>query len=48
MKCNEDEIKDKIKNDFGNKGYNGKEIDSILKKFPEIYSLILKEKSIEQ
>ena len=48
MKCSEDEIKDKIKNDFGNKGYNGKEIDSILKKFPEIYSLILKEKSIEQ
>jgi serine/threonine protein kinase len=48
MKCNEDEIKDKIKDDFGNKGYNGKEIDSILKKFPEIYSLILKEKSIEQ
>ena len=48
LKCNEDEIKDKIKDDFGNKGYNGKEIDSILKKFPEIYSLILKEKSIEQ
>ena len=48
LKCNEDEIKDKIKKDFGNKGYNGKEIDSILKKFPEIYSLILKEKSIEQ
>ena len=48
MKCNEDEIKDKIKDDFGKKGYNGKEIDSILKKFPEIYSLILKEKSIEQ
>ena len=48
MKCSEDEIKDKIKDDFGNKGYNGKEIDSILKKFPEIYSLILKEKSIEQ
>ena len=48
MKCDEDEIKDKIKDDFGNKGYNGKEIDSILKKFPEIYSLILKEKSIEQ
>ena len=48
MKCSEDEIKDKIKDDFGNQGYNGKEIDSILKKFPEIYSLILKEKSIEQ
>ena len=48
MKCSEDEIKDKIKDDFGNKGYNGKEIDSILKKFPDIYSLILKEKSIEQ
>ena len=48
MKCSEDEIKDKIKDDFGNKGYNGKEIDSILKKYPEIYSLILKEKSIEQ
>ena len=48
MKCSEDEIKDKIKDDFGKKGYNGKEIDSILKKFPEIYSLILKEKSIEQ
>ena len=48
MKCSEDEIKDKIKDDFGNKGYNGKEIASMLKKFPDIYSLILKEKSIEQ
>ena len=48
MKCDEDEIKDKIKDDFGNKGYNGKEIDLMLKNFPEIFSLILKEKSIEQ
>ena len=48
MKCDEDEIKDKIKGDYVNKGYNGKEIDLILKNFPEIFSLILKEKSIEQ
>ena len=48
MKCDDDEIKDKIKDDFGNKGYNGKEIDLMLKNFPEIFSLILKEKSIEQ
>ena len=42
------EIKNKLKTELGNNGYNENEIDLTVKKFPEIYSLILKEKSIEQ
>ena len=41
-------IKDKVIKELENKKYNQEEIDLIIQKLPEIFSLILKEKSIEQ
>ena len=48
IKCNDDEIKKKIKEELKNKGFNEKEIDLTSQKLNQIISLILKEKSIEQ
>ena len=48
MKFDDDNIKHKIKDYMGNKGYNEKDIELAIKNIPEIVSLILKEKSIEQ
>ena len=47
-KYDEEKIKDKIKDDFNKKGCDEKDINLILQKYPEIFSLIIKEKSIEQ
>jgi len=41
-------IKNKVIKELENQKYNQKEIDLIIQKLPEIFSLILKEKSIEQ
>ena len=41
-------IKDKVIKELENQKYNQKEIDLTIQKLPEIFSLILKEKSIEQ
>ena len=41
-------IKDKVIKELEDKKYNQKEIDLTIQKLPEIFSLILKEKSIEQ
>ena len=43
----EEKVKEKIKDDFGNKGYNEKDVNLIIQKYNDIFSLILKEKSID-
>ena len=48
LKYDEEKIKDKIKDDFNKKGCDEKDINLIIQKYPEIFSLIIKEKSIEQ
>ena len=48
MKNDEEKIKDRIKDDFHKKGCDEKDINLIIQKYPEIFSLIIKEKSIEQ
>ena len=48
MKYDEEKIKDKIKDDFNKKGCDEKDVNLIIQKYPEIFSLIIKEKSIEQ
>ena len=48
MKYDEEKIKDKIKDDFNKKGCDEKDINLIIQKYPEIFSLIIKEKSIDQ
>ena len=47
-KYDEEKIKDKIKDDFNKKGCDEKDVNLIIQKYPEIFSLIIKEKSIEQ
>ena len=44
----EEKVKEKIKDDFGNKGYNEKDVNLVIQKYNEIFSLILKEKSIDK
>ena len=46
-KYNKDEVIEKIKNDFGNKGFNENEINSAIQKIPEIFDIIIKERNIE-
>ena len=48
MKYDEEKIKDKIKDDFNKKGCDEQDINLIIQKYPEIFSLIIKEKSIDQ
>ena len=48
MNNDEEKIKDKIKDDFNKKGCDEKDINLIIQKYPEIFSLIIKEKSIDQ
>ena len=47
-KYDEEKIKEKIKDDFNKKGCDEKDVNLIIQKYPEIFSLIIKEKSIEQ
>ena len=48
LKYDEEKIKDRIKDDFHKKGCDEKDINLIIQKYPEIFSLIIKEKSIDQ
>ena len=48
IKTNEDIVEEKIKKFLEDKKYNEREIDLTIKKIPEIFSLILREKRIEQ
>ena len=48
MQCDKDKVKEKIKNDFGNKGFSEKEIESAIQRIPEIFDIIKKERIIEQ
>ena len=46
--CDKDKIRENIKDYLENKGFNKNEIDLSIKKFEDIFSLILREKNIEQ
>ena len=48
IKTNEDIVEEKLKKFLEDKKYNEREIDLTIKKIPEIFSLILREKRIEQ
>ena len=48
LNSNDEEIKNKLKEELKNKGFNEKEIDLTIQKLNQIISLILKEKSIDQ
>ena len=43
-----EKVIEKIKNDFGNKGFNEKDIESAIQKIPEIFNIVKKERIIEQ
>ena len=48
IKYDKDKVEEKIKKDFGNKGFTEKEIESAIQKIPEIFAVVLKERIIEQ
>ena len=48
IKCDKDKVEEKIKNDFGDKGFSEKEIESAIEKIPEIITIVSKERNIEQ
>ena len=48
IKYDKDKVEEKIKKDFGNKGFTKKEIESAIQKIPEIFAVVLKERIIEQ
>ena len=48
IKYDKDKVEEKIKNDFGNKGFKEKEINLAIQKIPEIFAIVLKERIIEQ
>ena len=48
IKYDKDKVEEKIKKDFGNKGFTEKEIKSAIQKIPEIFAIVLKERIIEQ
>ena len=47
-KYDKDKVEEKIKNDFGNKGFTQDDIESAIEKIPEIFDIILKERIIDQ
>ena len=47
IKYDKDKVEEKIKKDFGNKGFTEKEIESAIQKIPEIFAIVLKERIIE-
>jgi hypothetical protein len=47
-KYDKDKVEEKIKNDFGNKGFTQDDIESAIEKIPEIFDVILKERIIDQ
>ena len=48
IKYDKDKVEQKIRNDFGNKGFSIKEIEAAIQKIPEIFAIVLKERIIEQ
>jgi NIMA (never in mitosis gene a)-related kinase len=48
IKYNKEKVEEKIKNDFGNKGFNEKDINNAIQKIPEIFAVVLKERIIQQ
>ena len=48
IKYDKEKVEEKIKNDFGNKGFNEKDINNAIQKIPEIFAVVLKERIIQQ
>ena len=48
IKYDKDKVEEKIKNDFGNKGFKEKEINCAIQKIPDIFAIVLKERTIDQ
>ena len=48
IKYDKDKVEQRIRNNFGNKGFNNKEIEAAIQKIPEIFAIVLKERIIEQ
>ena len=48
IKCDKEKVKEKIKNDFGNKGFSEKEIESAIQRIPDILAIVSRERIIEQ
>jgi NIMA (never in mitosis gene a)-related kinase len=48
IKYDKVKVEEKIKNDFGDKGFNEKDINLAIEKLPEIYEIVKKERVIEQ
>ena len=48
IKYDKVKVEEKIKNDFGDKGFNEKDIDLAITKLPEIFEIVKKERIIEQ
>ena len=46
IKYDKDKVEEKIKNEFGNKGFKEKEINLAIQKIPEIFAIVLKERII--
>ena len=48
IKYDKDKVEEKIKNDFGDKGFTEEEIDSAIQKIPDIFAILKKEITIDQ
>ena len=48
IKYDKNIVEEKIKNEFGDKGFTEKEINLAIQKIPEIFDIVKKEKIIEQ
>lgn len=48
IKYDKIKVEEKIKNDFGDKGFNDKDINLAIEKLPEIFAIVKKERVIEQ
>ena len=48
IQCDKEKVKEKIKNDFGNKGFSEKEIESAIQRIPDILAIVSRERIIEQ
>ena len=48
IKYDKIKVEEKIKNDFGDKGFNDKDINLAIEKLPEIFEIVKKERVIEQ
>ena len=48
IKYDKIKVEEKIKNDFGDKGFNDKDINLAIEKLPQIFEIVKKERVIEQ